>query len=153
MDNNHINREIFGLVIGKQLGRGASRTVYSYALDPSLVVKVEERSGSFSNIREWEYWQENKEYAPMRDWLAPCIAISPCGSVLIQKRAYKLDPKKYPKMIPHFFTDTKYENFGMIDGNFVCIDYGSIPMSKGLIIIKKKTKLVKAHWWGDKEID
>lgn len=153
MDNPFINREIYGLIIGKQLGRGMSRTVYQYLLDPTLVVKIETKAGSFQNIREWEYWNENKEFAPMRDWLAPCLYISPCGSVLIQKKCYPLDEKKYPKMIPHFFTDTKYQNFGLLDGNVVCFDYGNIPLSKGVIIIKKKTKMVKAKWWRDSDID
>ena len=153
MENNFINKEIYGLFIGKTLGRGMSRTVYTHALDPTLVIKIEEKAQSFQNIREWEYWNENKDFKPIAEWLAPCIAISPCGSVLIQKRVNSLDYSKYPKMIPHFLTDNKYQNYGLLNGKFVCFDYGSIPLSMGITIIKKKTKMKKVEWWGDKEID
>lgn len=147
MDNNFINREFFNTLVGKQLGRGMSRTVYAFKLNPDLVVKIEEGKGSFQNIREWEYWNEMKD-SPVARWLAPCLYISPCGSVLIQSRVLPLDRSKYPKKIPHFFTDTKYQNFGLYKGKFVCIDYGSIPFAKGVT-----SKMVKADWWGDNEID
>ena len=153
MENNFINKEIYGTVVGKQIGRGMSRSVFVYALDPTLVIKIEDKSQSFQNVREWEYWQENKDYKPIAQWLAPCVAISPCGSVLIQKRVHTLDQSRYPKTIPQFFSDTKYQNFGLLNGKFVCFDYGNIPLSKGVIINKGKVKMVKAEWWGDKEID
>lgn len=153
MENNFINKEIARLLCGRVIGRGMSRTVYVNNLDPTTVIKIEEHTQSFQNVREWEYWDENKEFKPVAEWLAPCVAISPCGTVLVQKRAYPADPKLYPKTIPHFFTDTKYQNFGLINKKLVCFDYGSIPMSRGIIVIKKKTKMQKVGWWGDKEID
>lgn len=147
MDNPFIHKEFFRTLIGKQIGRGMSRTVYAFKLNPDLVVKVEEDTESFQNVREWEYWNEMKD-SPVAKWLAPCLYISPCGSVLIQSRVLSLDRSKYPKKIPHFFTDTKYNNFGLYKGKFVCMDYGNIPFAKGVT-----SKMVKADWWGDKEVD
>lgn len=146
-DNPFIHKEFFRMLIGKQLGRGMSRTVYAFKLNPDLVIKVEEGRESFQNVREWEYWHEMKD-SPVARWLAPCLYISPCGTVLVQGRVHGLDHSKYPKKIPHFFTDTKYNNFGLYKGRFVCMDYGNIPFAKGVT-----SKIVKADWWGDKEIE
>lgn len=142
-----IHKEFFNTLIGKKLGRGSARTVYAFTANADMVIKVETKGESFQNIREWEYWQEMKD-SPVAKWLAPCLYISPCGSVLIQSRVLPLDRNKYPEKIPHFFTDTKYNNFGLYKGKFVCMDYGNIPFAKGVT-----SKMVKAEWWSDVEID
>lgn len=142
-----IHKEFFNTLIGKKLGRGSARAVYAFTANADMVVKVETKGESFQNIREWEYWQEMKD-SPVAKWLAPCLYISPCGSVLIQARVLPLERSKYPKKIPHFFTDTKYQNFGLYKGKFVCMDYGNIPFAKGVT-----SKMVKADWWSDIEID
>jgi len=147
MDNPFIHKEFFNCLIGKKIARGMSRTVYAFSANSSMVVKIEEGVKSFQNVREWEYWQEIKD-SPAKKWFAPCLYISPCGSVLIQERVLPLERKKYPKKIPHFITDTKYENFGLLDGKFVCCDYGNIPFAKGIT-----SKMVKAEWWSDIEVD
>ena len=152
IDNAFIHKEFFRMMIGKQIGRGMSRAVYAFKNDPTLVIKVEEASESFQNVREWEYWQENKDFKPVAQWLAPCHYISPCGTILVQSRVGSLEKSAYPKIIPHFFTDTKYQNFGTLKGKTVCFDYGNIPLSKGIEIKKGKVKMVKAEWWGDQEI-
>jgi hypothetical protein len=147
MDSPFIHKEFFNTLIGKQLGKGSARTVYAFSANPELVVKVEIGGESFQNVREWEYWKEMKD-SPMAKYLAPCEYISPCGAVLIQGRVLPLDRSKYPKKIPANFTDTKYQNFGLYKNKFVCCDYGNIPFAKGV-----SAKMVKAHWWGDIEID
>lgn len=147
INNELIQKEFTRMLFGKQIGRGLSRTVYVLLSDPTLVIKTEIKGNSFQNIREWEYWNEMKG-TPVEKWLAPCLFISPCGTVLIQKRCETLDKSKYPSKLPSFFTDTKYQNFGLLNNKFVCFDYGNIPFSKGV-----NSKTVKANWWGDQEID
>ena len=57
-------------------------------------------------------------------WFAPCVDISPSGHFLIQKKCKPLiDIKCLPKNIPGFFTDVHWNNFGMLNGKFVCFDY------------------------------
>lgn len=147
LDNPFVHKEFFNTFIGKQLGRGMSRTVYVFAANSQMVVKIETKSESFQNIREWEYWQEMKD-TPLAKWLAPCIYISPCGTILVQDRVMMIDRSKYPKKIPASFTDTKYQNFGAIKGKFVCFDYGNIPFAKGV-----STKMQTVKWWSDLETD
>ena len=75
----------------------------------------------------------------------PCIAISDDGIVLVQKKTTEATKKQYPKKIPNFFTDTKYQNFGIYKGHLVCHDYGDLLIEKGL------TKRMKnAEWWDHK---
>lgn len=139
--------DFFSLMCGEVLGHGRARTVYASKLDPTLVIKFEDGSGDFENIMEWETWSELSEYRPAAKWLAPCVDISPCGSVLLMRRTTPLSPDQYPKRIPNFLTDMKYTNFGMLDGRLVCHDYGrTLLMSKGA---SPKTRVAK--WWGEPE--
>lgn len=139
-------RELWNLICGSVLGQGAGRTVYEHCLDPYHVVKVESGAGSFQNAMEWETWQRVRttEFAP---WFAPCLAISPCGTILIQRRTRQ--PIAYPDSIPNFFTDLKLENFGVLvpregeEEAFVCHDYGytrcwSIGMTR---------RMSRPEWW------
>ena len=146
MDNNFINKEFFRMLVGKFLGRGQFRNVYVLLSDPTKVVKIEEREQSFSNIKEWEFWQDNKDNPMIAKWLAPCHYISPSGAVLIQSRCYMVEDKKLPKMLPSFLTDTKYQNFGMLNGKVVCFDYATV-------VNNLNTKLRNTKWFGDREID
>lgn len=143
---NVITGDLFRLVCGEKLGRGVSREVYRCALDPTIVFKIEADAGSFQNIIEWETWDTVRFTAGMKNdyakYFAPCIAISPCGTVLVQKYARPVDYTELPEDVPKFFTDLKKENFGLLDGKFVCIDYGNnLLMTNGLT-----TKTKKADW-------
>ena len=120
-----IARDFFNVMAGKWLGGGIGRGVYVLGTDPSLVVKIETANHSFQNVSEWGVWEEleatdNK----VLKWFAPCHYISPCGMILIQARTRPLDKSRFPDKMPSFFTDLKYQNFGMFDGRVGAHDYG-----------------------------
>lgn len=148
LESKTLTRDFISLFLGKRLGGGMSRQVYLCRQDHTAVIKVEAQSGRFQNVLEWEVWQTVKE-TKLKKYFAPCIAISDCGTILIQKRADPLRKEEYPKKIPVFFGDTKYQNFGKIGKQFVCIDYGTahIPaLNKNLT-----NKLKKADFWDEQE--
>lgn len=136
-----IARDFIVMFLGKKLGNGIARDVYVHRFDPRLVIKIEETSGSFQNVREAHMWDEVGDFKPMAKWLAPVIAISPCGTVLIQRRAEPIALKDLPKQVPVFLTDIKRDNWGLLDGHPVCFDYGTTLMTFG-----KKLKTKKADW-------
>lgn len=141
MDSPFIFEEAWRTLVGDQIGTGMFRTVYACLLDPSLVIKTEDREGSFHNILEWENWDDNQFAPAVARWLAPCVAISPCGGVLVQKRVDPIRPgePKLPKQIPSFLTDVKLENFGWFENRIVCCDYGYTHTTLS-------TRLRKARW-------
>lgn len=94
---------------------------------------------------EWEIW-EIVQYTKYAKYFAPCVAISQNGQFLIQKRAEQIPRAQYPKTIPSFFADIKYENFGKIGKNFVCIDYGTMVIRIMNNIIEGPKKYRKADW-------
>ena len=142
--NNAVEADFFHIMCGEHIGTGASRDVYALVSDPNYVVKIETNAQSFSNIREWDLWQDALIMGEDRsNWLAPCERISSTGIVLIQKRTKPA--KKYPEKIPVWMTDTKRSNFGMIGNKFVCHDYGNNLMcNSGL-----SKRLKKADWWDE----
>lgn len=135
--------EIDSLILGQKLGRGAYRDVYVFAPDPTKVIKVANcDEGRSANLIEdklwWEIWQ-----TPVAKWFAPVYSVSTAGEYLLQQRVEPLPREQYPDKIPAFFTDTKYSNFGHIkDKGFVCCDYGSFNIFKGVA-----TRMKKADWW------
>src|SRR5574343_3505 len=140
-DSHTIKMDIFDCILGKEIGRGMTRIVYQHRTDPTLVVKVEHEGGAFQNVRESELWFEIAD-TKFKKWFAPVVYVSGCGTVIIQKKCEPLDKKKYPKKIPVFLTDTKYANYGLLNGKFVCFDYGSIAFT-----MDWKDRLKKAQWW------
>lgn len=139
-----IARDLFGLVAGDEIGYGISRRVYVYGPSPNMVIKFEAGSKSFQNVMEWQAWDDIQD-TPYKKWFAPCYMISPCGTVLIQKRTEKMGKKQYPAKMPTFFTDFKYNNYGLYKNRIVCHDYGyNRLMDKGL-----SKRMIKADWWGD----
>jgi hypothetical protein len=138
--NPAMHREVFHLLCNNQIGKGMSRDVYDSKLLLDSVVKIEDYSGQFQNIIEWETWQRVKD-TDYAKWFAPCEWISPNGSVLIQKKTQQAH--KYPDKMPVFFCDFKRTNYGMHNGKFVCHDYGT-----NLLFENGMTKrLRKADWW------
>ena len=117
--------DLFNMVCGKQLGRGAHREVFECKIRPDLVVKVE--SGDtryFANVLEMKFWSDHMYCEKVANWLAPCEYLSPDGRILMMRRAEPISRDyKLPDMMPAFLTDLKRENFGFVDGKFVCIDY------------------------------
>lgn len=138
-------RAVTDVLCGKKLGEGCSRTVYECSFDKSLVIKIEDRNYHSQNIIEWEVWDQVEYDKKLKKWFAPCIAISRCGTVLIQKKVKYRDIALYPKKIPAFFGDTHRKNFGFIGDQFVCSDYGFF-ISNGVGLNSKAMKTVK---WRD----
>lgn len=130
-------KDFFNLMIGKHLGTGIARDVYECTIDKSIVIKVEQNARSFQNIREWENWHIWGYSGAAKNWLAPCVNISPCGTILLQKRTTPIITP--PEYLPAFLTDRKLENFGIYEDRIVCHDYASIISS----ITNKKNK---ANW-------
>lgn len=115
-------KELASLFVGKELGRGSFRTVYCCPYDASIVLKYEGHAGDFSNILEWETWNKFKD-TKFAAWLAPCLKISPCGTILIQERTEPLPKHLRPKKTPFFLSDFKTANWGLLRGMPVCHDY------------------------------
>ncbi|ABF63541.1 hypothetical protein TM1040_0808 [Ruegeria sp. TM1040] len=136
-----VQGDVFRMLCGEMLGSGAAREVFECAYDPSLVVKIENAAGSFQNIAEWQMWWDAQHIPHAAEWLAPCVSISPCGIVLIQKRT--TPAKRYPEKLPAWLTDTKRTNYGMIGKRFVCHDYGVHLMCNSGLSKRKR----KVEWW------
>lgn len=125
--NERAFQDAFNLLCDDFVARGTYRDVYTCRLNPDWVVKVEIDKGdwrSFSNVFEHKFWEENRFYAKVADWLAPCHFLSPDGRILIQSKArIAKESDNLPEAIPAFFTDLKPSNFGWIGDKFVCVDY------------------------------
>lgn len=146
--NEHVtaSRDLAHLFVGSWLGGGMTRQVYTVEHDPTLVIKFENEGDHFQNIMEWRIWQEIKDFPAYAKWLAPCVAISPNGIWLLQKRAVTVPKDKYPKKLPDFLGDTKLLNFGRIGKRFVACDYGTPSIGR---FFWKSRHMVKAKWWGE----
>lgn len=117
-----VAEEALYCLLGEKIATGSFRHVFAHAIDEDKIVKVELRSQSFHNIREWQLWQAARE-TRWAKWLCPVLHISGCGTVLIQRKATPL--KKAPRRVPAFLQDhLKLENWGEVDGRAVCLDYG-----------------------------
>ena len=136
-----ISRDFFASVCGDMVGQGQGREVYACAINPDIVIKFETRARSFQNVLEHEVW-EQVCHTSLAKWFAPVVDISPCGTVLLMRRTMVPRPGELPDKVPALFTDMKTENWGMLDGNPVCHDYG-ITISN---FSTKKTR--KAVWTG-----
>lgn len=142
MSDEVIHLDAFNLLCGKLLGEGIHRKVFECKLRADLVVKVEYNTAyrDFANVKEMAFWCDNQYYKPVAKWLAPCEFLSPDGRLLLQRRA---DPVplsyKLPDKVPSFLTDLKRENFGMLDGALVCLDYS-------MAINSPSARLKKAQW-------
>lgn len=133
--------DAFNLLCGSLIGRGQHRYVYACKLRPDLVVKVEsDDSRFFANVREELFWSDHRDHAPSAKWLAPVEFLSPDGRLLLMKRCDPL-PLDYrlPQQLPSFLDDHKRDNFGLLDGRLVCVDYGITRPNLD-------NRLVKAHW-------
>lgn len=145
------NEDVLRLLLGKKLGEGVFRQVYASRLDPETVVKIEDPeqhddgtqwgTPNFQNMQEWSVWHTVKG-TKWEPWFAPCLHISPCGLVLVQKRARTL--AKMPEKLPNFIDDTHLKNLGEIDGRPVIFDYACHDLfQRGL----KDARLIQTPKW------
>lgn len=135
----HKFEEAFNLFAGELIGEGQFRRVFSSPIDPTIVIKIERQTGEFHNVKEWSNWQDLRVHRPFEKWLAPCVSISPYGTVLVQKRVEPMRDDELPRKLPFFLSDLKLANFGMLNGRVVCHDYAYIR-------ITQKAKKRKADW-------
>lgn len=120
-------REFESLLLGRELGRGATRAVYTSALEPDKYVIKWEFGSSYQNIVEFETWERLcLARHPVRKWFAPCHILSRHGRLLVQSKCAPLpDDFKWPRKMPRCFTDIKWHNFGIFEDRLVCLDYGT----------------------------
>ncbi len=132
MDKPSIFYDILDNFFGEHLGSGYSRAVFDYKLDKKYVAKIDTNTRG-SNYMEWEVWNEVKN-TRFAKYFAECKSISADGKILIQRKAAKIEWfHTIPKQLPAFFHDIRQDNFGVIDGKIVCIDYAlNNLLSKGL---------------------
>ena len=133
--------DLFRLVVGERIGGGISREVYEFRPNNDLIIKFDTNSRSFQNVSEWETWGWVRG-TRMARWFAPCVQISPCGTVLLQRRCEPLQKKQIPRKLPAFLCDFKPENFGLLEGKVVCLDYGTAWSC----IRSVPKQLVKVDW-------
>jgi hypothetical protein len=122
------------ILVGEKLGRGATRTVYALKHDPSLVVKLEYAARQFCNVVEYDIWRTVSGHKNAR-WFAPVIDIDVWGGALIMKRTQPITKAEFEAEVgevPAFLGDTHWANFGRLDGQIVCHDYGYHPMLDAL---------------------
>lgn len=126
---------------GDRIGEGCSRSVYEYRIDTRYVVKID-RTNLFNNVAEWDIWQSLKD-SDHGKYLAPCLSLSSCGRVMLQRRTHSIKFSQLPDKIPAFFADTKLQNWGRIGKNIVCHDYANHAFYAG------GNRMVKATWRDD----
>ena len=141
--NPNIHRDTFNLLCDELIYQGMSRAVWSSEVLMDCVVKVEDRSGYFQNIVEWETWQRVKD-TDYAKWFAPCRWISPNGTVLVMERTRPAGDAQYPDKMPAFLCDFKRRNYGMLGELLVCHDYGT-----NLLFENGMTKRMSKATWCD----
>ncbi len=139
-----MNDELFQWICGKKIGEGVYREVYVYNFDPKYVVKVaKDENGRAHNLLENEIWyQADKRLAR---WLAPCHRLSKSGKYLLMRRTKPVSKGQVPRKIPAFFDDAHSDNWGILNGRVVCIDYGLVHLSKNPM------RMVKKKWYFSNE--
>lgn len=121
--------DLVDCLLGEQLGAGVYRSVFVFNINPEKVIKVEPLNTQ-CNVQEYLAWNQIQHLTGplewVKDWFAPVHWISPNGRVLCMARTDPYSTKKKPAEIPKFLWDVKEENFGWLNGKYVCHDYGSI---------------------------
>ena len=134
--------DAFNLLCGKLLGEGIHRKVFECRIRPDLVVKVEHDTDwrYFANVLEMRFWDDHQYFDKVAQWLAPCEYMSPDGRILLQRRTLPIvDSSALPAQLPAFLSDVKVDNFGILDGRLVCVDYA-------MTIPNPSTRLKKVDW-------
>lgn len=144
IDEDILRADFICVFKGKRLGSGVCREVFECKFDAEVVIKIEKYASDFNNVMELQIWQQVKgtEFEP---YFAPCIDISPCGTVLLQKKCGLPEANDFPEQLPAFMNqDTKYQNFGLYEGRLVMTDYGNWRITDNM-----KTCPVEIDWWND----
>ena len=136
-----VYKDSFNMLCGKMIGSGIDRDVFACKIRDDLVVKVEKADyRNFSNVTEMAFWCEHRHIKAIGRWLAPCEFLSPDGRVMLQRKASPVaSMSDLPKNVPSFLADLKIDNFGIIGGKIVCVDYA-------IYIANPSVKLKKADW-------
>lgn len=132
------------VLCGRRINSGASREVFECMPLPGHVIKVERNDWGFQNITEWQVWERVRNNKATARWFAPCVYISPCGSVLIMQRTTEAADAQLPRKMPWFLDDFRRSNYGMLAGRLVCHDYGSN------LLIERGGATQRTHdanWW------
>jgi len=143
LKNQATHLDAFSLLCGEKIGEGSSRMVFECRLRRDLVVKVEKECNwrAFDNVKELTNWEDAKNRPALKKWLAPIEFASPDCRILLMHRAEPLPISyKLPDKMPAFLNDLKPENFGLIDGNLVCVDYA-------IIRLQLSARLRAVKWW------
>lgn len=147
-DNKHLsNIDILKAWAGKCLGHGHARSVYELRGTDTIVIKVERHPDktNFSNISEYLNWNDVQYWDDFAKYLAPVLGMTKDGVFLLQERAFPVTKKAdLPSNIPNLFVDCKIQNWGIIDGRPVCIDYARLNY---LSSYPSKPIMKKAKWW------
>lgn len=117
-----IAKDFLKAVCKDRLGDGMFREVWVWDPNPEWVVKFETAGEEFQNIIEWKVWDAAPAW--LRRWLAPCVRISPFGTVLWQCRCAPIDDAKIPTKIPKILQDYHKGNWGIYEKRPVLFDYG-----------------------------
>jgi hypothetical protein len=141
--DNIVVSDMLSVSTGEFLGEGEYRVVHRCLFDDDLVIKFELAGKRFCNVNEWDIYDE-LEKTPLGRWLAPCVAISTGGKILIQSYCADIPKEQLPKRVPACFVDLKPANWGLFKGRPVCRDYANnnITWMGGAA----GTKLTKAKW-------
>jgi hypothetical protein len=135
--------DAFNIMCHTKLGSGAYRDVFLCRIDNTKVVKVERDDScwrKFHNVLEAQFWSDNQYNDAVAKWLAPIDYVSPDGFLLVQPRCEAVpEGYKLPDKLPAFLTDLKRENFGLLKGKLVCLDYA-------LTIRNPVLRLRKVEW-------
>ena len=123
--------------LGEIIGEGCFRAVFKHASDADLVVKIEKSKGA--NARELAAWDaiRGTEYEAH---FAPIVEFGEGWLTQVRVDEYHGEA---PDMIPDICSeDADRRNFGVWNGQLVCMDMGEIdPKSVG-----QKAKMKPASW-------
>ena len=118
----HHSLDFFKALCKKKIGSGAFREVWEWDPNPEWVVKFETSGEEFQNIIEFKVWEAAPRW--LAHWLAPCIRISPFGTVLWQVYCDPIPKHRLPKKIPVVLNDWHDLNWGLYKNRPVLFDYG-----------------------------
>lgn len=142
-------KEAMGLLMGEQLGSGIDRNVYECPLNPEHWVLKVDHGHDFANVAEFNMWSVAAPW-DCSVFFAPCVEISPCGTLLIQERTTPLTDAQFKELkkmrVPWWFTDFKRSNWGMLNGKFVCHDYSRTLFNRDIACFIDKVKMQRPKW-------
>jgi len=115
--------------LGKKIGEGAHRVVYEYLPDPEWVAKVlKAGDGNAKEIEHFAMLKANK----LGHLVAPCRRLGKDPDVILMVRAERAEFEEGEMVkVPLFFPDFKPDNYGMLGGRLVAIDYERMEAPTG----------------------